>query len=79
MIWVLSGTLLDANGVTMIDWKEAPKEARWWAMNANGQAHWFLGPEDSHLKDSWCLCQVPAPSFGFSGDWKYSLTERPEA
>lgn len=62
----------------MIDWKEAPKDARWWAMNANGQAHWFLlGPEVARLNSSWGICQVPAPSFGFSGDWKDSLTERP--
>ncbi len=27
--------------VMMIDWNEAPKGARWWAMDANGQAHWF--------------------------------------
>lgn len=63
--------------VTMIDWKEAPKGARWWAMDANGQAHWLLVPNVAPFTDFWFSDQIPAPSFGFSGNWKDSLTERP--
>lgn len=61
----------------MINWKEAPKGARWWAMDANGQAHWLLAPNVAPFTDFWYAEQVSAPSFGYSGNWRESLTERP--
>ena len=71
--------LFNAVEVMMIDWNEAPKGARWWAMDANGQAHWLLAPNVAPFTDFWYSDQVPAPSFGYSGNWKESLTERPVA
>ncbi|MDR8026953.1 hypothetical protein KPA93_27430 [Burkholderia cenocepacia] len=60
-----------------IDWKKAPKAARWWAMDANGEAHWFLAPNVAAYTDFWFSEPVRAPSFGFKGDWRTSLVERP--
>jgi len=54
-----------------IDWSQAPKRARWWAVDANGQAHWFFPPDAAAFTDFWlCAFPIPAPDFGFSGDWK---------
>ncbi len=60
-----------------IDWKKAPKTARWWAVDANGQAHWFTAPNIAARTDFWFSEPVPAPDFGFNGNWRESLTERP--
>jgi len=60
-----------------IDWKAAPRNARWWAIDANGDAHWFCVPNVASFTDFWFSEPVSAPSFGFSGDWRKSLTERP--
>ena len=62
-----------------IDWSRAPKKARYWAMDRNGEAHWFfLMPSAAPFTDFWWPDEPePAPSFGFSGDWKKSLVERP--
>jgi len=60
----------------VVDWSKAPKNARWWAMDANGQAHWFCLPDVKPFTDFWFTEPIPAPVFGFSGDWKESLTER---
>ncbi|MCA8017718.1 hypothetical protein [Burkholderia metallica] len=60
-----------------IDWKKAPKGARWWAVDANGQAHWFLAPNVAAFTDFWFSEPKLAPTFGFTGDWRKSLTERP--
>lgn len=70
--------LFDAVEVMMIDWNEAPKGALWWAMDANGQAHWLLVPNVAPFTNFWYSEQVPAPSYGYSGNWKESLTERPD-
>lgn len=60
-----------------VDWKVAPKNARWWAVDANGEAHWFCEPDVAAFTDFWFSEPVGAPSFGFDGDWRTSLTERP--
>ncbi len=60
-----------------IDWKQAPKNAQWWAMDANGQAHWFLAPNVAAFTDFWFSEPVSAPSFDFAGDWRKSLVTRP--
>lgn len=60
-----------------IDWTQAPKGARWWAMDANGHAHWFVVPEAVVVTNLWNSEPVPAPTFGFAGDWRDSLVERP--
>jgi len=59
-----------------IDWKKAPKNAQWWAMDKDGQAHWFCAPDVKPFTDFWFSEPVPAPSFGFAGDWRDSKTER---
>lgn len=60
-----------------VDWKAAPKLARWWAVDANGQAHWFMVPNVAPFTDFWFTDQVSAPLFGYEGDWRESLTARP--
>jgi hypothetical protein len=62
-----------------IDWKKAPKAACWWAMDANGEAHWFLAPNVAAFTDFWFSEPKPAPTFGFEGDWRKSLATRPDA
>ncbi len=60
-----------------IDWARAPRGARWWAVDANGEAHWFCAPDVAAFTDFWFAEPCPAPLFGFSGDWRRSLVERP--
>lgn len=60
-----------------IDWSEAPKNARWWAVDNNGEAHWFCAPNVKAFTDFWFSEPIPAPNFGFAGDWRTSLTEHP--
>lgn len=60
-----------------IDWKQAPRTARWWAVDANGQARWFCTPNVAPFTDFWFSEEISAPTFGFTGDWRKSLTERP--
>lgn len=60
-----------------IDWSIAPKSAQWWAIDANGEAHWFCAPNVAAFTDFWFSEPVDAPTFGFDGDWKTSLVERP--
>ncbi|AIO45027.1 putative gp54 [Burkholderia cepacia] len=60
-----------------VDWKRAPKNARWWAMDADGGANWFVAPNVAPYTDFWFSEPKPAPTFGFTGDWRTSLTERP--
>lgn len=60
-----------------VEWKQAPKRARWWAMDAKGQARWYCAPDIKPFTDFWGVDELPAPTFGFSGDWRESLVERP--
>ncbi|MEO5913342.1 MAG: hypothetical protein ABIS50_03850 [Luteolibacter sp.] len=59
-----------------IDWSLAPKHARWWAVDANGQANWFCEPDVAARTDFWLSEPVRAPRFDFEGNWKKSLIER---
>lgn len=61
----------------IVDWKQAPRSARWWAVDANGKAHWFCAPNVAAFTDFWYSEPQPAPTFGFSGDWRNSVVERP--
>jgi len=63
--------------MTIIDWKQAPRSARWWAMDAEGHAHWFCEPDVAPFTNFWFAESPVAPDFGFDGDWRQSLTERP--
>ncbi|CAN0257172.1 unnamed protein product, partial [Chrysoparadoxa australica] len=60
-----------------IDWKQAPKNAIWWAIDADGQAHWFFAPDVAAFTEFWFQLPQPAPTFGFDGNWRESLTKRP--
>ena len=60
-----------------VDWKKAPRLARWWAMDADGKAHWFWEPNVAAFTDFWFSERAPAPDFGYVGDYKQSLTARP--
>ena len=60
-----------------VDWKKAPKNAIWWAVDADGTAHWFISPDIKPFTGFWFTSQMPAPLFAFFGDWRESLTERP--
>lgn len=60
-----------------VDWRRAPSQARWWAMDASGNAHWFCTPGVAAFSDRWFSEPLSAPDFGFCGDWRESLTERP--
>lgn len=62
-----------------VDWKHAPRLARWWAVDANGQAHWFFAPSVAPFTNFWYSEPQAAPTFGYVGDYKQSLTERPAA
>jgi len=60
----------------LVDWKQAPTLARWWAVDANGTAYWHCAPNIAAFTDFWMTDQIEAPDFGYAGDWKESLTER---
>ncbi|WP_442592530.1 hypothetical protein ACSBPU_13085 [Parapusillimonas sp. JC17] len=61
----------------LVDWKQAPTLARWWAIDANGKAYWHCQPDVAAFTDFWMAEQIEAPHFGYTGDYKESLTERP--
>lgn len=85
MRWLLFGynwrrVKLEADGMeTMfeIDWKQAPKNAQWWAIDENGEAHWFCSPNVKPFTRFWFSEPQPAPAFGYTGDWRESLHSRP--
>lgn len=60
-----------------VDWKHAPKNARWWAIDADGQAFWYCTPDIAPFTNFWHAEQLKAPSFDYQGDFKASLTLRP--
>lgn len=60
-----------------VDWKKAPKNARWWAMDSDGHLHWFVAPNVAPWTYFWFSDPIPAPRSGYLGDWRGSLTERP--
>ena len=60
----------------VIDWSKAPKGARWWAIDADGQANWFCAPNVAAYTDFWFADPVPAPDFDYTGDRRNILKER---
>lgn len=73
-----------------VDWEAAPEGALWWAMDADGSAYWHFSSKIVALTDAWLPEEIPAsvfvvgivepapaPTFGFTGDWKESSAERP--
>lgn len=45
-------------------------------MDANGQAYWYCAPDIAAVTDFWFSEPLEAPTFGYTGDWRKSLTER---
>lgn len=72
-----SPNLKNPAGHPGVDWKEAPRLARWWAMDADGQAHWFWEPNVAAFTNFWLSERAAAPDFDYVGDYKQSLTVRP--
>jgi hypothetical protein len=62
-----------------VDWKKAPKDAIYWAVDADGSAHWFNSPNVVPFTQFWHAEETVAPLFGFYGDWRKSLTLRPRS
>jgi hypothetical protein len=60
-----------------VEWKSAPKTAQWWAVDANGEAHWFKAPNVAPFTNFWFTESEKASLFGYEGDWRESLTRRP--
>ncbi|SHG78498.1 hypothetical protein [Pollutimonas bauzanensis] len=60
-----------------VDWKQAPKLARWWALDADGKAHWYCEPDVAASADFWIAAELAAPDFDYEGSWRESLVERP--
>ena len=63
----------------LVEWGNAPKDALWWAVDADGIAHWFNLPTVAPFTAFWFAEEKPAPLFGYSGDWRTSLTKRPDS
>lgn len=59
-----------------VDWDQAPKLARWWAVDADGKAHWYCAPNVVPFTNFWHAESKEAPTFGYVGNYKTSLTER---
>lgn len=64
-------------GHVSVDWSQAPDEARWWAIDGEGYAYWFCMPVAADFSQSWVQENFEAPEFGYTGDWRQSLTQRP--
>lgn len=70
-----------------IDWSLAPDGFNWWAFDGSTKrANWYKTKpylsDDSDGDEEWDIeinghCYEQAPSFNFTGNWKDSLTERP--
>jgi len=56
-----------------VDWKAAPNTAHWWAVDADGKAHWFKPPNVAAFTSFWFTESEQAPPFDYSGDWRESL------
>nr|WP_240939633.1 hypothetical protein [Diaphorobacter sp. HDW4A] len=65
-------------GHPCIDWSSAPAHAHWWAIDADGAAHWFADPRVPAFDTHWRFEVAVAPNFGYQGDYRQSLTERPD-
>jgi len=48
------------------------------AVDANGTAHWFKSPDVAPFTTFWFADEEPAPLFDYVGDWRESLTTRPD-
>ena len=68
-----------------LNWSKLPKEAMWVAMDEDGTGSWFQGePKIDRGSNRWShigwrpYYLISRKDFTYSGDWKDSLTPRPE-
>ena len=60
------------------DWSQAPKWARWWAIDKDRLAFWHhTKPKNDDIEFYQCGEFCDAPSFNYQGNWKDSLRKRP--
>lgn len=63
-----------------IDWDKAPSWAKYWVMQSNGSCFWLDGEPTLAFNKSYWNYYVRkselAPTFGYEGDWQYSLISR---
>lgn len=52
-----------SSGSEKVDWSRAPRLARWWAINKDGNAHWYCAPDIACYSSFWFSDAVPAASF----------------
>lgn len=62
---------------TQIDWHNAPAGARWWSMGRDGKACWHIMAVCAESIEFISAITWPAPTFGYTADWRESLRERP--
>ena len=68
------------------DWSQAPDWANWWAMDGDKKTRWIYSElEQPYTSDTYLrwfavgrFDSADAPSFGYTGNWRNSLRERPE-
>lgn len=62
-----------------IDWSLAPEGFNWWAMDIDGSCYWYFDKPTIKFDQAFSAQGIiaQAPSFNFTGNWKDSLTERP--
>lgn len=65
-----------------VDWSKAPDWDVAWARDKNGECYWYGGSDSpfasGHIFESSHDGHTSeAPNFGYKGDWKESLRERP--
>lgn len=69
-----------SGGQLVIDWSLAPEQAKSWAVDRNGEAHWYFDSQPKQMGACWYGdTYKTAPSFGFENsqiDWKDSLRKR---
>lgn len=71
-----------------VNWAQAPDWANYWCTTATGQAWWLeTEPELNLDRGGWSHFNKTfeqtgesekADSFGYAGDWKASMTKRPQ-
>lgn len=62
------------------DWGQAPDNAKYWAMDGCGQCNWYaIKPEVcGNQWDFGRVIEQAHTGYGYQGNWKESLRERPQ-
>lgn len=65
------------SGFKGVTWRQEPELARWWVLNQDGRAFWFLEPTYDEFRGIWFPEMELAPTFGYVGNHQDSLTSSP--